>query len=302
MTVIDSEIASQPEAWTTALALTEAAGALFGPAGERVLAFGCGTSAFVAHSFAALREAAGVGETDWAYASEVPLGRSYDRVVAFSRSGTTTEVLAALDTVRASTRVAVSAVAGTPVSRAVDAQLTLDFADEAAVVQTRFPTSTLALARATYGHPVDPAAANAALTAALPADPARLAHVVFLGRGWTVGLAQEAALKLREAAQVNAESYPALDYRHGPIALAGPGSLIWGFGDLPAGLLADVAATGALVHSPGGDALAGLVLAQRLAVATARARGLDPDHPRHLTRSVILPPAEPDTVLSGSAP
>jgi fructoselysine-6-P-deglycase FrlB-like protein len=36
------------------------------------------------------------------------------------------------------------------------------------------------------------------------------------------------------------------------------------------------------------DPLAELVLAQRLAVAIAEAKGLDPDHPRHLTRSVVL--------------
>jgi fructoselysine-6-P-deglycase FrlB-like protein len=303
MTVIDSEIASQPEVWATALALTDRAGPLFGPPGERVLAVGCGTSAFVAQSFAALREAAGVGETDAAFASEAPAHRRYDRVVAFSRSGTTTEILDLLGGLGPGTvRVAVTAVDGMPVGRVVDEQLTLDFADETAVVQTRFPTATLALARAVYGHPVGGlvAAGRAALTAPLPADPARLGHVVFLGRGWTLGLAHEAALKLREAARVTAESYPALDYRHGPIALARPGSLVWGFGDLPADLLADVAALGAQVHAPGDDPLAALVLAQRLAVATARARGLDPDHPDHVVRSVILPPAGPDSILSGS--
>jgi fructoselysine-6-P-deglycase FrlB-like protein len=31
------------------------------------------------------------------------------------------------------------------------------------------------------------------------------------------------------------------------------------------------------------------VLAQRVAVALARARNLDPDHPHSLTRSVVLP-------------
>jgi fructoselysine-6-P-deglycase FrlB-like protein len=36
------------------------------------------------------------------------------------------------------------------------------------------------------------------------------------------------------------------------------------------------------------DPLAELVRAQRLAVAVAAARSLDPDRPRHLTRSVIL--------------
>jgi glucosamine 6-phosphate synthetase-like amidotransferase/phosphosugar isomerase protein len=36
------------------------------------------------------------------------------------------------------------------------------------------------------------------------------------------------------------------------------------------------------------DPLADLVRVQRLAVARAAARGLDPDLPRHLTRSVVL--------------
>lgn len=304
MTVIDAEIASQPAVWSTALALAERAGPLLGPPGERVLAVGCGTSGFVAQSFAALRETAGVGETDAAFASEAPVHRRYDRVIAFSRSGTTTEILDLLGAVPPGTvRVAVTAVAGMPISQVVDEQLTLDFADETAVVQTRFPTATLALAQAAYGHPVAGlvAAGEAALAAPLPADPGQLGHVVFLGRGWTLGLAHEAALKLREAARVTAESYPALDYRHGPIALAGPGSLVCGIGAVPADLLAEVAATGAHVHAPGGEPLAALVLAQRLAVATARARGLDPDHPARIVRSVILPPAGPDSILSGSS-
>ena len=43
------------------------------------------------------------------------------------------------------------------------------------------------------------------------------------------------------------------------------------------------------------DPLAGLVRAQRTAVALAAARGLDPDRPRNLTRSVVL--AERDLEL-----
>src|SRR3712207_7559300 len=45
----------------------------------------------------------------------------------------------------------------------------------------------------------------------------------FLGRGWTIGLANEAALKLRESAQAWTESYPAMEYRHGPISITAPG-------------------------------------------------------------------------------
>ncbi len=42
----------------------------------------------------------------------------------------------------------------------------------------------------------------------LPHDPTAFDHFVFLGHGWTVGLANEAALKLREAAQAHTEATP----------------------------------------------------------------------------------------------
>jgi glutamine---fructose-6-phosphate transaminase (isomerizing) len=285
-----AEIGSQPEVWAAAAAAAPAAGHLLAAPGERLLVLGCGTSAFVAASLAALREAAGLGETDWAYASEIPTARRYDRVVALTRSGTTTEVLEALHHFSGTRRVAVTGVHDSPVEDVADDLLVLDFADETSVVQTRFPTATLVLARAAFGDDVSglPAAAQQALDAELPVDPHGIDHVVYLGRGWTLGLAHEAALKIREAAQAHAESYPALDYRHGPIAMAGTTSLVWGFGPMPDDLLADVASTGAVVVSSSADPLAQLVLAQRFAVAKAQSEGLDPDRPRNLTRSVIL--------------
>src|SRR4249919_3949470 len=94
--VTAAEIASQPDVWRQAAALVERGRDLLAAPGERVLAIGCGTSAFVAMAYASLREGAGLGETDAAYGSEVPTTRAYDRVVAITRSGTTTEVLDAL--------------------------------------------------------------------------------------------------------------------------------------------------------------------------------------------------------------
>jgi glutamine---fructose-6-phosphate transaminase (isomerizing) len=294
MDVTVQEIDSQPAVWQRAVTtpeLVEAARDALAAPGERVLAIGCGTSWFVAQSYAALRESAGLGETDAVCASEVTGARRYDRVIAFTRSGTTTEVLDALARVPAGTRrVAVSAVTAAPIVSACDASIVLTFADEASIVQTRFPTTVLALARTVLGEGTEhlPAAAQAALDAPLPADPAGIDHVVFLGSGWTVGLAHEAALKVREAAQGWSESYPAMDFRHGPMAVAGPRSLVWIFGDMPAGMVDTVVATGARLHHDTLDPLAGLVLAQRFATALAAHRGLDPDRPRLLTRSVIL--------------
>lgn len=294
MTATAAEIASQPDTWQTALRRAGAfRDALVAP-GERVLAIGCGTSAFVAQSYAKLREVAGIGETDAAYASELPTGRRYDRVVAITRSGATTEILAALRDLPAGTRrVVVTAVEGEAVDELADERLVLGFADEASVVQTRFPTTVLAGARAALGHPharlIDDG--RAALAAPLPVDPAAFEHFVFLGTGWTVGLAHEAALKVREAAQAWSESYPAMDFRHGPVAVATSRSLVWAFGELPDGITETAARAGAEIHhEPARDPLAELVLAQRLALGLAERRGLDPDRPRLLTRSVVLAP------------
>lgn len=285
------EIASQPTVWERALVEAQTSGAIFGRPGDSVLILGCGTSAFVAESLAVLREQAGLGLTDAAYASEWRPGRPYDRVLVISRSGTTSEVLAALELVEAgTTTAAIVGVADSPVARRVDEFLLLDYVDEESVVQTRFPTTTLVLARAAFGEDQTALvpAARRALEQPLPVPVAGVDHVVYLGTGWTYGLAQEAALKVREAAQAWSESYPVLDYRHGPIAVAHPGSLVTIFGTADPALVADIEATGAQVLTSDDDPLVQLVQAQRFAVALAESKGLTPDAPRHLTRSVVL--------------
>ena len=146
--------------------------------------------------------------------------------------------------------------------------------------------------RAHLGHDMTAvaAAAEAALAEPLPAALTGARHFTFLGTGWSYGLANEAALKLREAAGMWTESYPAMEYRHGPISVTGPGSVVWLLGRSPDGLADEVAAAGGLAWQSSRDPLAELVLVQRLAAAVARARGLDPDRPRNLNRSVILAP------------
>ncbi len=286
MTYLRDEIASQPDTWARALEMSVSG---LPEPGERVAVIGCGTSYYMAQAYAALREKAALGETDAFAASEFPFGRHYDRVVALSRSGTTTEVLSVLNQLATPT-VALTADPATPISDAADELVVLDFADEKSVVQTRFATSALVLLRASLGEPLDglPAAARAAL--ATPLAPALTAaeQVTFVGTGWTIGLANEAALKLREAAQAWTESYYAMEYRHGPISIAAPGRAVWVFGPAPHGLTDDVRATGAHLETSAGDPLVSLVRAHLLAQAVAESRGLNPDQPRNLTRSVIL--------------
>jgi glucosamine--fructose-6-phosphate aminotransferase (isomerizing) len=292
MNLTSQEIASQPDVWRRSLQEVGRARKLLARPGERVLVIGCGTSAFVAESLALLREEAGLGETDSAYASEPRPWRPYDAVIGVTRSGTTTEVADALAAVPEGVRrIVVTGVADSPCAALADDVLLLDFADEKSVVQTRFPTTLLFLARTAFGEDVSalPDLAEAALSADLPRTAGGFDHVVYLGRGWTNGLAQEAALKIREAAQAWAESYPLLDYRHGPLAVAHPGSLVWFIGATDDDLAREIEATGAtVVQGLASDPLIELTLAQRLAVETAVSRGLDPDRPRHLTRSIVL--------------
>jgi len=250
---------------------------------------GCGTSWFMAMAYAALREDLGLGETDAFAGSEFPSGRSYDVVVVISRSGTTTEVLELIRTTGLPT-VAITATAGTPIFDLADQTILLDFADEQSVVQTRFATTALLVLRASLGEELSGivADARAALDAPLPASWVDADQISFLGTGWTIGLAHEAALKLRESSQSWTESYPAMEYRHGPIAIAQSGRLIWVFGNVPGGLAEQVAASGAELVTSELDPLAHLVHLHQLALARAEARGLDADRPRSLTRSVIL--------------
>ncbi|MFJ9103029.1 SIS domain-containing protein [Streptomyces sp. LUP47B] len=298
MSQTDIEIATQPDCWRQAVALAQRpdgpVSASLPRPGERVAVVGCGTSWFIAQAYAALRESGGHGETDAFPASEMPDGRAYDRVVALTRSGTTTEVLELLGRLRGHTRTtAVTAVPHSPVTGPADDVVVLDFADETSVVQTRFATTELVLLRAHLGDDLVhlPQQGHSALDGPLPAGVLEAEQFTFLGQGWAYGIAQEAALKMREAAGAWTEAYPVMEYRHGPISVTAPGRVAWWFGDpatLPSGLADEIAETGGQLVALGRDPLADLVVVHRLASALASARGLDPDNPRHLTRSVIL--------------
>ena len=285
------ELTSQPETWARAADLRTEQG-LLPASGARIAVVGCGTSWFMAQSYAFLRESSGQGETDAFAASEAFVDRGYDAVVALTRSGTTTEVLELVDRIRGRVRtIGVIGDETSPLVSLVDDAVLLPFADEKSVVQTRFATTALALFRASLGEDLTGAIDDAAAVLAKSDDGDELRDAEqysFLGRGWTVGLAHEAALKMRESSQSWTESYPSMEYRHGPIAIAAPGRVTWQFGEAPEGLAAQVESTGARFVQHPIDPLADLVRLHRVALDRAVARGLDPDQPRNLTRSVIL--------------
>ncbi len=142
-----------------------------------------------------------------------------------------------------------------------------------------------------------------------PAVPAlRDAQSLFvLGRGLTLGIAQEAALKFKETCGIHAEAFSLAEVAHGPMALVKQGFplLVFPPGDAAAkGLdaaLDGFAERGARIIEAGGSdadrmclpvpalnpALAPIAMIQsfyRLVNALAVARGFDPDHPPSLNK------------------
>ena len=301
MSYLTDEISSQPDCWSQAIETAGSAGAALPGPGERVAAIGCGSSLNAAHCYAAMREAAGQGETDAFPASEVPATRGYDRLVYISRTGTTTEVLDALRRAPGDTpTTAVTAAAEAALAQEAEHVVLLGFADERSVVSSRFITSSIVLLRAHLAAAPSarpearaevralPAAAALEVDRPLPPGLTDRTEFTFLGCGWAAAVAAEAALKLREASRTWAESYPAMEYRHGPISVSDENTVVWALGEVPADLLADARHTGAAVIASGADPLVSLIGAQRLAAALAERKDIDPDQPRALSRSVIL--------------
>ena len=286
----DREIASQPEIWRKTATFAPTVSHLLPKSGERIAVVGCGSSWFMSQAYASLREAAGQGESHPFTASEYIYTRKYDRVVAITRSGTTTETIALLNNLKGKVpTVVLTAVHGSPVTELASESIVMDFADEESVVQTRWATAALGLLRTQFGTDLIELSKQAEVALAEDlGDLPNMDEITYLGTGWTVGLASEAALKTREAAQFWAEAYPAMDYRHGPLSISQPGRAVWAFGEVEPALIEDIKETGATFESSTLDPMAHLIKAQRLAIALARVRGMNPDYPRNLSRSIIL--------------
>ncbi|MGH3651894.1 SIS domain-containing protein [Glutamicibacter sp.] len=288
---MEEELVSQPEMWRRAIAQQQGEDLL--PAkGAKVAVVGCGTSWFMAEAYAVAREAAGYGVTDAFAASEARIvTRDYDAVVAITRSGTTSEVLQLLEELDGNIRtVGIIGDVDSPIVGKLDAVVQLPYADEQSVVQTRFATTALAYLLSSVGEDLEHAITQAEtlVNAATPQELVDAEQFTFLGRGFAVGLAHEAALKMREAVQGWTEAYPAMDYRHGPISIAAPNRVTWMLGEQPEELDTQVRSAGAIYINEDRHPLAELAYIHRVTLDRARARRMDPDHPRNLTRSVIL--------------
>ena len=129
-----------------------------------------------------------------------------------------------------------------------------------------------------------------------------------IGRGTGLPIAQEAALKFKETCGIQAEAFSGAEVQHGPMALVEQGYpmlVLAPRGPAQAGLLAlagEMRQRGAcvLLAAPDGvegadlplvltdhldlDAIAAIQSFYKMVEALARARGMNPDQPRHLSK------------------
>jgi glutamine---fructose-6-phosphate transaminase (isomerizing) len=133
-----------------------------------------------------------------------------------------------------------------------------------------------------------------------------------IGKGLGAGVAQEAALKIKEASYVHAEAFAAGELKHGAIALVDVGTPCLVF-DTDKQYGSDIGSSAHELRSRGGytigvgihqlsgmsehialpdvgaaNPLLHVLVAQYIAYRVARLRNLDPDYPRNLAKSVTV--------------
>lgn len=254
----------------------------------------------------------------------VPLRLSRCACIAISQSGRSPDIVAMADAANrgGALSIALTNTPGSPLAAA--SALTLDIAagPERSVAATKTFVNSVVAGLAMIGHWTR----DAALLTALRDLPAQLERATdcdwsgvatalagrdslfVLGRGLSIAIASEAALKLKETCALHAEAYSSAEVMHGPLELVRAGFPVLALAarDEAEASLAEaadlIAAKGAaaFITSDGArravrlpfvatghrltDPLALIVSFYVFAEACARARGLDPDQPRNLSK------------------
>lgn len=255
-----------------------------------------------------------------------PTGFAGWLVIALSQSGRTPEIVSLAREFRAvgASVVAISNDGSSELARAADLSIDLGAGPERAVPATKTVTAqmlaVLAVASglgaeglrgeevAQIPDAVAAVLADQAGVAELAAELAGPERMAVVGRGFCYPAALETALKLQETTGVMAHGFSTADFRHGPIAVCGPGApavLLAGSGPADqdtATLGPELARRGAAATLIGtateariswpalghaGECLLATVRGQQLALARCHALGIDPDHPSGLNKVTL---------------
>lgn len=228
----------------------------------------------------------------------------YPRTLAIgiSQSGAAPDVAEVLAYMRREghTTLAITNTAGSRLTQEAEFSLLLNAGTEGAVAATKtYTTSLLAMYELvrtfdpTFPAPILPDAAwinQCEDAAAQGLGPILRSTTLFaLARGYSFCTAQETALKLMECSLLACKSYSTADFQHGPKALAGHGSAAMVYGEVPEGLADQgclVVRAPALEEHPS-NPIREIIFGQWMALLSARARGLNPDDPRFLSKVTL---------------
>ena len=255
---------------------------------------------------------------------ETPLRLAGGVLLTISQSGRSPDLVALQDAARRSgaLTIAILNVADSPIGQAADIVIPLHAGPEISVAATKSFIASLAASAALVAALAPRSALGAAVrvlpetlalaarldwdTALKPLTPA--ASLFALGRGPSLPIAQEAALKFKETSGLHAEGFSIAEVMHGPLRLVGPGFPILAFlPDDPAfeagrDALDRLVGLGATVMTasprpaPGQplpaiatghgatDSIAMTQTFYALAERLSRRRGLDPDRPKNLAK------------------
>ncbi len=224
--------------------------------------------------------------------------------IGISQSGAAPDVAEVLSFMAQAghTTVGITNTAGSRLTEVAQVPVLLRAGEEKAVAATKtYTTSLLALyqlVRTLGGDLADPAkdlptegwlerTHQAAQEAMGPIVRQRILFA--LGRGYGFATAHETALKLMECALLPAKAYSTADFQHGPKALAAHESAAIVYGEVPEGLAEQGCIVVPAVAGPASPLapIHEIFFGQWLALLASRARGLDPDQPRNLSKVTL---------------
>ncbi len=247
--------------------------------------------------------------------------------VAVSQSGRSPDVVEPIKRFRAGRAKTVALVndPASPLGEAAEWTLPLEAGPEYAVAATKSYIASLAAGARFVAH----WSQDKALLEGLKALPESLARaqdvdwshgvevlkdasrIMVLGRGLTLPVAMEAALKCKETSSIQAEAFSGAEVKHGPMVLIDEGYPLLIFaprGPAQAGLVKlaeEMRGRGAKVllaapedvpsrdlllpqgPTPDLDAIAAISAFYPMVEALSRARGFDPDQPPHLNKVTL---------------
>lgn len=241
-------------------------------------------------------------------------------IIAITQSGETADVLQAIKSVKCK-KIAITNTVGSSITRLVDVNVFLNCGPEIGVAATKTFTSQLAIALKLVNEKIEYQDVFEKVKEAEKSiiEIARFLksseHVFFIARGFNVPLAMEGSLKFKEITYIHSEAYPGGELKHGTLSLISDGTPLVALApsdDTLSKMIGNVlevkARGGKVISITNSIELISIsdyfvelptiqkeyypivisIILQLLAYHVSVLRGINPDRPRNLAKSVTV--------------